>query len=388
VELTVRNWIAAAVLGTVFLGVVFRPAPQPGRFQMNSALRQRMERDQLVGRLRTLDRRLEARRSADSIQAVVRTVRSGADPVFDSRIPVAQREAIARRAHALPALVPGTVERVAFVVTIADRSDVSRLRGYLLYILPDRGASDRCVVVLRVPVRHIERMTVVQRDAATTSMLRTGIPGFPKVEDLGPCGFYAAFGPPSAQVARTLSAQGWLVASSGYSPQARLPDSLWAATPFARQMFGVYERADGIIACAAGRLEACAAGVLGAGFDPTARFGPGGVLAPPTDVFASQRAAVWRGNATLRARFLDHLARSLGPEKFARVWRGPSELPAAYASVAGEPFAVYVRRWLRRSIGPTYVGAIVVPRFVLMGLATMAAALAAAAAIHVRRGVA
>ncbi|MCU0624214.1 MAG: hypothetical protein MUF53_10170, partial [Gemmatimonadaceae bacterium] len=46
------------------------------------------------------------------------------------------------------------------------------------------------------------------------------------------------------------------------------------------------------------------------------------------------------------ARLVADLARSLGPDRFARLWQTDQPLATAYAAVTGEPFEQFIMRWL------------------------------------------
>jgi hypothetical protein len=97
------------------------------------------------------------------------------------------------------------------------------------------------------------------------------------------------------------------------------------------------------------------------------------------------RLAPLRGNSAMRAHLLDDMARDMGPEKFKKMWRSPSDIPTAYAAVAGEPFDAYLVRWLQRAIGRTYVGPQLSVHILLAGLLSMTFGLAVGVVIHSSR---
>jgi hypothetical protein len=76
------------------------------------------------------------------------------------------------------------------------------------------------------------------------------------------------------------------------------------------------------------------------------------------------------------------MARDMGPEKFGRMWHSPSDIPTAYAAVAGEPFDAYLIRWLQRAIGRTYVGPQLSVHILVVGLASVLIGLGVGVAVH------
>ena len=378
-ELTWRRWLAIAVGSAIFLGVVFRPAPQQTAFTKNPNAKWQREHALLTYRGQLIDAQLLSRRFADSVMVALKHSKSLADVVFDSRIPAPVRAEISKRANPILVTAATATTPLALAVTLADQRGITRNSGNMLFILPDRINGGPCVVVLRIPVRHLDKIAPAERDAAATKFFHDSFTGFPTAQDMGPCGFFNAFGAPTTEIALALRTQGWIVASAGYAPGSQAPPALWGVNPFFDKMFGNRERADGIVACASGRRETCAEGVFGRGIT----FGP--VLAPPADYVVGARLAPLRGNSAMRAHLLDDMARDMGPEKFGKLWHSPNDIPTAYAAVMGEPYDVYLMRWLQRAIGKTYVGPQLSVHILFVALASVLAGFAVGVAVHSSR---
>ena len=378
-ELTGRRWLLFALGGALLLGIVFRPVPQPSVFSANANVRYQREHSLLSYKGQMLNGQLIQRRFADSVLLALKNARRVDQPVFDSRIPEVVRDEVSKRSAPLLAASSRAGTPLALAVTIADRPGVSRTSGNMLFVLPDRVAGSPCVVVLQIPVRHSERLAPAARDSFVVKAFGEFFHGFPTQQDMGPCGFFTAFGAPSTEIAVPLRKQGWVVASAGYSRGSKSPPAMWGVTPFFNKYFGNFERADGIVACASGRRETCVEGVFGR--EPT--FGP--ALAPPADFVNGTRLAPLRGNSAMRAHLLDDMARDLGPEKFGRMWRSPTDMATAYAAVAGEPFDAYLVRWLQNAIGKTAVGPQLSVHILIVTLVSMMIGLGIAVLIHLTR---
>jgi hypothetical protein len=349
-ELTWRRWLIVALGGALLLGVVFRPVPQATPFTRNPGAKFSMSRSLLVYRGRLIGKQLVERQFSDSVIGALAQARATTAPLFDSRVPASVRETITKRAEPLLRDAANASTPLAIAVTVADRDDIQRNAGNMLYVLPARVAHAPCIVVARIPLHHLERLTSAGRDSALIKSFNTTFGGFPTAQDLGLCGFFNAFGEPSPQVALTLRDQGWIAASGGYSRGSPAPPAMWGVTPYFNAFYSNRERADGIVACASGRTAVCRDAVFSAGVTI------GTPVPPSSDFVVGARLEPLRGNSGMRAHLLGDLARELGAEKFGRVWRSPTDIPAGYAAVTGEPFDTYLLRWLQHAIGKTAIG--------------------------------
>ncbi len=383
-ELTWRRWLLIVVGAAALIGVAFRPAPQvPDFIATNPAAKYSIAKARLTYRARLIDHQLLERHFADSVILAMKKAGRPGEAVFDSRVPKAVRDEIMAPATRLLNTAASAKTPLALAVTVGDRPDITRVGNNVLYILPDRATGGPCTVVLRIPVRHTERLNAAGFDSTVAASFKRNFAGFPTQQDTGPCGFFMAFGTPSPQVAKTLREQGWIAASAGYAPNSPPPRVMWGVTPFINRYFSNQERADGIVACAAGRLEVCEAGVFST---PASMFGP--PIPPPSDFVGAARLEPLRGNSAMRAHLLDDMARALGPEKFAQLWHSPTDIPSAYAAVTGEPFDLYLRRWLRGAIGKAYVGPQLTMRFVLIAISAVVIGLAIGVATQTSRRIA
>ncbi len=378
-ELTWRRWLIAALGGALFIGVVFRPAPQTPMFAKNPGAKFNVSRSLLMYRGRLIAKQLVDRRFSDSVMSALAQARTTAVPVFDSRIPSPVRETITERASPLLRDAANASTPLALAVTVGDRDDIQRNSSNLLYVLPAGVAHAPCIVVARIPLHHLERLTPAGRDSALIKSFNTTFGGFPTAQDLGLCGFFNAFGEPSPQVALTLRDQGWIAASGGYSRGSPAPPAMWGVTPYFNAFYSNRERADGIVACASGRTAVCRDAVFSTGVTI------GTPVPPSSDFVVGARLEPLRGNSGMRAHLLGDLAREIGPEKFGRVWRSPTDIPAGYAAVTGEPFDAYLLRWLRHAIGKTAIGPQLSVQILLVTLVSVLGGLAVGVVVHTSR---
>jgi hypothetical protein len=378
-ELTWRRWLIIALGGALALGVAFRPAPQSPSFSRNSGAKFNMSRSLLMYRGRLIAKQLVERRFSDSVVSAFALARATDVPLFDARIPASMRKTITGRASVLLHDAAAASTPLAIAVTVGDRDDIQRNAGNVLYVLPARVAHAPCIVVARIPLHHLERLTAAVRDSALIKSFNTIFGGFPTAQDLGPCGFFNAFGEPSPQVALTLRDQGWIAASAGYARGSPAPPAMWGVTPYFNVYYSNRERADGIVACASGRTEVCRDAVFSTGVT----FGT--PVPPSSDFVVAARLEPLRGNSAMRAHLLGDLARELGPEKFGRVWRSPTDIPAGYAAVTGEPFDAYLLRWLQHAIGKTAIGPQLSVHILLVTLVSMLCGLAVGITMHSSR---
>ena len=378
-ELTWRRWLIIALGGALMLGIVFRPAPQAPSFIRNPGVKFNVSRSLLMYRGRLIAKQLVDRRFADSVALTFTVARTIDAPLFDSRIPGVVREAVTKRASPLLHEAANASTPLALAVTVGDRDDIQRNAGNLLYVLPARAKHAPCIVVARIPLHHLERLTPGGRDSAMTKSFNTTFGGFPTAQDLGLCGFFNAFGEPSPQVALTLRDQGWIAASGGYSRGSPAPPAMWGVTPYFNAFYSNRERADGIVACASGRTAVCRDAVFSTGVTI------GTPVPPSSDFVVAARLEPLRGNSGMRAHLLGDLARDLGPEKFGRVWRSPTDIPAGYAAVTGEPFDAYLLRWLRHAIGKTAIGPQLSLHILLVTLVSVLCGVAVGIVVHTTR---
>jgi len=165
---------------------------------------------------------------------------------------------------------------------------------------------------------------------------------------LGPCAYYARFGPAGPALEEWLQAGGAALALT--SPTFAAP--AWHAPPrptglarllhVERRWAGVEPRLAfplTLDACLTGRLERCGEFARGrrAGNRLLSRLGI---------------HEEYAGSLEPDASFLNDVLVAFGPERFARFWRGAGGMPEAFASAFGMPLNEWTYRWATERFGP------------------------------------
>jgi hypothetical protein len=165
--------------------------------------------------------------------------------------------------------------------------------------------------------------------------LANGVTPAPRATLMDACGYYYAFGAPSARLAAALDSGDYRVAR-GYFPGAR--DALRREAAFRVPLF---DDVSGY-RCASGASEACAAyfeNVIGAPRRLARRFRPAGMLTPEVAAMTDEQYA-----ETPAAGLFDAFAVTLGTDDFERFWTRNVPPNASYVSAAGEPLTSLARR--------------------------------------------
>ena len=197
-----------------------------------------------------------------------------------------------------------------------------------------------------------------------------------------PCLLVGRFGRPAPAIARELDERRWMPALRGDYWTANSPRITQSAAPgeLTELLFGtglgspVSRRR--LLPCAEGQPSACAAQVLAMvapandAINPwAARWGQVADLSSAaTGQLSGSSLSPWlrvpviRDDGTVNddavvegpraSRLVADMAISLGTERFARVWQTDQPLPAAYASIAGEPFEQFIMRWINAPATP------------------------------------
>ena len=259
------------------------------------------------------------------------------------------------------------------VVTLLDTVSISGLRPWPssllpIYVLPQRH-TDRCTVVFPLGYDNTERAIA---SAMGTEDARLQI--------LGPCAYYAAFGMPGAQVREWLRQRGALMALGGswtrnYSsnPAEASLGSFTAPTYYptaAPQLFVYSARA---VTCLVGDASACESVVLDVG--PGRRQSSVGSavrvgyrLGPIT----ARDATEFAGRET---ELLADMVRSLGKERFARFWTSNESVPTAFQAASGMALGEWVSAWGAENIDPIEHGPTIPASTLLGGLGIAGACL-------------
>jgi hypothetical protein len=84
---------------------------------------------------------------------------------------------------------------------------------------------------------------------------------------------------------------------------------------------------------------------------------------------------------------LSDMARTLGPDRFERVWRSPLPVPDAFKQASGEDIDDWIRAWARRMYGTVDVIPTISNTGLIAGVLVIAAAFAGAVLIERKRRV-
>ena len=212
---------------------------------------------------------------------------------------------------------------------------------------------------------------------------------------IGPCAFYAAFGPPGAPLQEWMTAAAMRVASApawdepahvraprdlAIGPAGTAPADV--AQRIASQMFyRSYLQGFDQTACGAGELEACRRYLA---VDP--------LFAEPSWVSLGMPGIVWN-RASLRQwydpdviYFLSDLVRLRGRDRFAEFWRAPAGVDSAFAGTYGLSLEQWTMEWVRQG-QDVRVGPYVRRSSVLVSLLLTVLVVAAGAVFTTRRQV-
>jgi hypothetical protein len=188
-----------------------------------------------------------------------------------------------------------------------------------------------------------------------------------------PCLLVGRFGRPSPTIAQELDARRWEPALRGdwwdapSARSARRGEQRVALDPLVDMMSVTWSARSLLLPCAEGRATACRDAVMTMSPAGPSRWAP--LFGTPEDrspagsgqlsglvPSAQLRVPIVRADGTVSrdavpdapplARLVADLARSLGPDRFARLWQTDQPLATAYAAVTGEPFEQFIMRWL------------------------------------------
>lgn len=221
-----------------------------------------------------------------------------------------------------------------------------------------------------------------------------------------PCLLLAAFGRPAPRLAASLDSIQWVVAYGDEWWRPARQDSAWrlpnrrnGVESFLGEELVELEFLALFDDCVTAPPRGCGAALVGALSELQRRHRQplvtdDAVLLPPARLYSAALVAPIVGAdgrlvARVGGRRVRHLmsdiARTLGPERFARMWRTDLPWPEAYAAVAGEPFDAFAARWLHVSAPRPIVRAAGVPSADWWWLAAIVATLLGATLWKVQR---
>lgn len=377
--LTNRRWTLAAVLGMALLAAAYLPpAEVTSRFRLAYEVGGPADRRFVVSRTH-----LAAALEETALAAEIADLRDG-------RIRFATgRHGVSTEVRGDPA--PGEAEAFASGVESIWRGVVPADSGLRLRVVAwhdapaDRGLGGRSDPALDrvrvVPPAGTDGRTCLLLLPYVSTDDNAGMYAL-KVNGIGPCLLYAAFGAPGRAVGRWIRQtdydlaleSSWATGDSAlgyrwwYGPRAGSP----ALEEFYRvlsPLFGVvnpaYEGGVGSAACAAGAAEACRRVLLDTLFrhDPAvSRGSPGAALSERTYFGGHGRIGPVSG------RWVNDLIQERGRERFGAFWRSDAPPDSAFRSVYGLSMEDWTTGWMRKQYGEVTSGAGLTLRLALMAL--------------------
>ena len=366
------RWIATAALACLLVAVAYLP-PQPSAFEYTppSAPSPEDARLNLINNARQrTEELLTSLRSHDSLRAMVRaggTRMGDVTLVFHGPVRADRAQAIRRALERVwqQAHGPDGTRLLLLVEVRASR------RYTTTYALPQALDGRTCAVSFTIdPTIQWVRLNSVMGAADIDQALQ---------ESLGPCLYYAAFGPPGPQIEQWLLQRSFKLANSadwhGALPRSRWED-VQKEVVFSNMSFDA-------LACTAGRLERCRSAVEHTNNEENFRVRP--QAARVAGVF---QRAYWPRNFVSDDYYLASLVREMGRDRFAQFWRSTAPLDSAFRSAFGQSIETWTTHWARGFVPkPPPFGPAPRPIAVLFSVALAAAAIAAAAAGVMRRQV-
>ena len=375
-NITVKRWAAACVLGCLVLAVLLLP-PQPNEDPFYRWTPRWSAREQGLD-VRVQNRRIhgimlwQAYRHAHDediaqrefgLKSSTAGARSGVPVWFDADVPVAARREVSRLLDADEAARgawrgKGNVGVLVFTDTATAVDGIRLPWGFNSGLIaatkvlpPTRATGDRCVTVI-----HVGHLALLGGGA---------IP--PDRGLLDGCAFYDAFGMPGAQIA------GWMDSTKisyaralSFAP----PDSL--STRLRRWGYEDFFYSDGRYSrCAAGDLPACSAMIREPITSFYWRYWHDASVPPP----AESQEVLTRSRG-FNAALLDDMVRDIGPERFERVWQSSKSLDSAYFDATGDQLAAWLHRRTVAMDGPYHIGPLLSTTSAIITLFSIALSLA------------
>jgi hypothetical protein len=403
--LTLWRWVAlsAVLCGIVTIAILREPkASRRNKYDASPF----EERENLTrSHVSTASERLRLLAILDSLRPVMRNGAPGQSRVFMSSNlrPNLRRVLellIDRIAPARPSR-PVTPVDVMFVLDTSRemRGVPSAGFGGIMradYLLPRPNSSDRCVVLARLKAFE---------DPKAFRRLYAGLLGdATRARLLGPCGFYEWFGIPGPQIDSWLRVRGWNLglASAWDSPYPRWNPRRWWSRYDRSGIFGTWPVREVMthrgFACAAGSEVSCDMAVVegpspGADVIMSVKVWSTGIVSPRASVNPVDRLAGWwyQSSEELGPRewtILAEMARTLGPDRFAKMWRSDLPIREAFRAAAGMELGDWTQEWSQRLYGPQGRGPGIPTLSAIMGLAVAVVAFAFALVMVQRRQVA
>jgi hypothetical protein len=262
------------------------------------------------------------------------------------------------------------------------------------YLLPRPNSGDRCVV--------LARLKAFEDPKAFRGVYAALLGDATRARLLGPCGFYEWFGVPGPQIDNWLRMRGWNLglASAWDSPYPRWEPRRWWSRYDRYGVFGTWPVRETMtqrgFACAAGSAVSCDLAVVNAPSPAVdliigVKVWSAGIVSPRSSVVGSDRPWWYPSSEELGPRewtLLAEMARTLGPDRFARMWRSDLPIREAFRAAAGMELGDWTQEWSQRLYGQQGRGPGVSMSSAAMGLMVALLAFAFAVTMVQRRRVA
>ena len=347
--LTFERWLAAAVAGCLIAVVLVSSGSDVlGERQLRAPGRREMLADRVwpsADALRLATERIHIRVLRDSVLGVLAkqprtdSVRLLVSELVPKQAQVA-RALNARLLNALPRPLATGVDMVIPADSVTRRGWTRS--PYNFQVLP-ASASGRCVAISGA---------LATRDIGARDWI-------------GPCGFYAAYGPPGPNIDRWLRSGGWIYGARWRGSATLVIDEGWSDWYFAsipwREVAGFRVRrwmSTQGYSCLTGNKEVCRSLVL----DPRGGDGRSEWYRFLTfrDAMRLDGTSVWSRPGSLRYAgllgpfmpdLLMEMSKSLGPDKFAKFWKSDLPPAEAFRAASGEEIEDWTLTWMRTVYG-------------------------------------
>jgi hypothetical protein len=331
-----RRWLIAALACSALVAVAFLPpeGDRTPRLALYPYDDHEVHLRDVLSRYRWQLQLLELR---DSILEVAAATPSEDEPLLliQEWFPQAVRDTIRALAAKPFAALRDRSHRQRVVVGVRAREGTGRwtsagMFGWLYYYLPTATDGETCLVTL-----------ALGRADAETRWLRSIRAFAERHAMLGPCAYYAAFGPPGHYIEEWLESTDLLAAMS--PAWAIESEPLGPIEPERREFVRRYELA--LYGCAAGNRQACRTGLFSRGWDWLyPRSGRQQGIVRARDISFYTRLG------PNSERLLSDLLADMGVERFLRFWSSDADVEAAFARAFGIELEDWMMRWSRAQL--------------------------------------
>ncbi|MGD2217604.1 MAG: hypothetical protein PVJ64_12690 [Gemmatimonadales bacterium] len=332
-----RRWLIAALASSALVAVAFLP-PEGERTPRLLLYRYDDHEDHLRDVLRRYGLQLRLLELRDSILEVAAAMPAGQEPLLliQEWFPQAVQDAIRAFAQEPFDALRNRGPRHRIVVAVAARDGVgpfmwARTYGWLYYYLPSATDGETCLVTLALGRADPEEKWLRSIGSLAERQVM-----------LGPCAYYAAFGPPGSYIEQWLESTDFFATMSPAWTLDSQP--LGPIEPERRRYSRYYEPA--LYGCAAGNRRACRLILLArerVWLYPFVQRQPG--IVRPRDY---RYYALYFPHSE---RLLSDLLTEMGVERFLRFWSSEADVDAAFAHAFGVELEDWMMSWSGVQLG-------------------------------------